>query len=228
MASDSKTHIVVIDYGMGNLHSVASALKYVAPQAEVEVSSDPARALVADRIIFPGVGAIRDCVAEIRKLNFDRTVRELIGSGKPVLAICVGLQALMTNSEENGGVECLNFFKGSVKYFGSDPAFERATDEGSSSGEHLKVPHMGWNQVNQKVDHPLWQGIDNLSRFYFVHSFCVQAEEQENIVGTCHYGIEFSAALATGNVFAAQFHPEKSAANGLKLLSNFVDWSGRA
>ncbi len=226
MTTNRKTHVAIIDYGMGNLHSVASALKHVAPNARIDVTSDPSVMLAADRVIFPGVGAIRDCVGEIKRLNFDKTIAAVIASGKPTLAICVGLQALMEGSEENGGVSCFGHFLGQVKDFSSSAEFNTATDEGSSSGEHLKVPHMGWNQVEQVIAHPLWEKIPNQSRFYFVHSYCVQAEEKSKIVGSCQYGIEFTAALAEKNLFAAQFHPEKSADNGLQLLSNFVDWDG--
>lgn len=212
---------------MGNLHSVASALKHVAPGAKIEVTSDPSAVLKADRVVFPGVGAIRDCIGEIRRLKFNETISTVIDSGKPVLAICVGLQALMDRSEENGGVSCLGHFSGEVKAFANSPKFNVATDESSSSGEHLKVPHMGWNQVEQSLDHPLWQDIPDQSRFYFVHSLCVQAKDPALVVGGCHYGINFSAALAHKNVFAAQFHPEKSHDNGLQLLSNFVGWDGQ-
>lgn len=221
------THIAVIDYGMGNLHSVASALQHVAPHAKVEVTADANRVLEADRVLFPGVGAIRDCMAEIRRLNFDTAMAEAIASGKPILAICVGLQALMDRSEENGGVPCLGHFAGEVKGFANSPDFRRARDKGAASGERLKVPHMGWNQVRQTMAHPLWQGIPDLSRFYFVHSYCVQSSDAAVIAGLCHYGIDFGAALARANVFAAQFHPEKSAEHGLQLLKNFVAWNGQ-
>lgn len=223
----SKTTVAVIDYGMGNLHSVSSALQHVAPNADIQVTSDLAVIRGADRVIFPGVGAIRDCMAEIRRLRFDEAIATEIASGKPVLAICVGLQALMDSSDENGGVSCLGHFSGQVKSFAGYPRFARATDESSPSGERLKVPHMGWNQVQQQAPHPLWHKIPDDSRFYFVHSYCVQSEESAAIVGRCHYGIDFSAALAHNNVFAAQFHPEKSADSGLQLLKNFVGWDGQ-
>lgn len=223
----SRTSIAVIDYGMGNLHSVASALQHVAPDADVQVTSDIGTVRRADRVLFPGVGAIRDCMAEIRRLRFDEAMATEVASGKPILAICVGLQALMDSSDENGGVPCLGHFSGQVKSFAGYPQFARATDESSPSGERLKVPHMGWNQVQQQVPHPLWHDIPNDSRFYFVHSYCVQSDEPEAVVGNCHYGIDFNAALARNNVFAAQFHPEKSADNGLQLLKNFVGWDGQ-
>jgi glutamine amidotransferase len=222
-----KNQIAVIDYGMGNLHSVASALQYVAPDAQIEVTSDVSRVHEADRVLFPGVGAIRDCMAEIRRLKFDTLIAETIASGKPLLAICVGLQALMDSSEENGGVPCLGHFSGAVKGFANSPEFRAESDEGSASGERLKVPHMGWNQVRQTKRHALWHGIPDNSRFYFVHSYCVQSSDPEVVAGTCHYGIDFSAVLARANVFAAQFHPEKSAEHGLQLLKNFVAWNGQ-
>ncbi len=221
------TRIAVIDYGMGNLHSVASALQHVAPDARIEVTSDVAKVLEADRVLFPGVGAIRDCMAEIRRLNFDKAIADTIASGKPLLAICVGLQALMERSEENGGVPCLGHFAGEVKGFANCADFCAVSDEGAASGERLKVPHMGWNQVHQAKNHPLWYRIPDNSRFYFVHSYCVQSRAADVVAGTCHYGIDFSAALARGNVFAAQFHPEKSAEHGLQLLKNFVGWNGQ-
>ena len=228
MARPFKESIAVIDYGMGNLHSVASALRHVAPEVEVVVSSDSARIAEASRVIFPGVGAMRDCVAEIRRLGFDKTVADYIASGKPVLAICVGMQALMDFSEENGGVDCLGHFRGAVKCFSDNDTFRRARDEGSASGEHLKVPHMGWNQVYRQSDHPLWQGIENGSRFYFVHSYYIEPAEECWTAGRCHHGVDFCAALARENLFAVQFHPEKSHSSGLRLLQNFVAWNGRA
>ncbi|MCR6653357.1 MAG: imidazole glycerol phosphate synthase subunit HisH [Cellvibrionaceae bacterium] len=222
-----KNHIAVIDYGMGNLHSVASALQHVAPDAQVEVTSDIRRVRDADRVLFPGVGAIRDCMAEIRRLKFDTAIADTIASGKPLLAICVGLQSLMDSSEENGGVPCLGHFAGEVKGFANSPEFLAARAHGAATGERLKVPHMGWNQVRQMQSHPLWHGIPDNSRFYFVHSYCVQSRDAQVIAGHCHYGIDFSAALARANVFAAQFHPEKSAEHGLQLLKNFVGWNGQ-
>ncbi|GAB3112736.1 imidazole glycerol phosphate synthase subunit HisH [Aestuariicella hydrocarbonica] len=222
----STNRIAVIDYGMGNLHSVASALEHVAPEAEVTISSERSVIEQADRVIFPGVGAIRDCMAEIRRSGFDALVPEVIASGKPVLGICVGMQALMSHSEENGGVECLAQLEGNVRFFGNDLHDEQ--------GEHLKVPHMGWNQVEQQFAHPLWQGIDNGSRFYFVHSYyviaaekAVKAKDVAEVAGRCHYGLDFDVALSNNNLFAVQFHPEKSHTAGLQLLKNFVHWDGQ-
>jgi glutamine amidotransferase len=215
--SDFRDHIAVIDYGMGNLHSVAKALEHVASSAVVTVTSDPQVVQNADRVVFPGVGAIRDCMHEIQRLNIGEVVKKAI-QAKPVLAICVGMQALMENSEENGGIDCLNIMPGQVKYFG-----ENLVD---SQGHKLKVPHMGWNNVTQSQDHPLWHSIKQDSRFYFVHSYYVEALNNPNVFATCDYGKQFAASVQQGNLFAVQFHPEKSADAGLQLLSNFCQWQG--
>lgn len=218
MTSSVKTSVAIIDYGMGNLHSVSSAFSHVSPDSDIFITADAKKIASADKILFPGVGAIRDCMAEIRRLGFDTLVPELINDGKPVLAICVGMQALMTHSEENDGVDCINFLPGNVKFFGHN---RKDTD-----GKKLKVPHMGWNQVQQSINHPLWHGIENNSRFYFVHSYFVDAQKTEQVAGTCEYPSQFSAALAKDNLFATQFHPEKSDTVGLQLLKNFTEWNG--
>ncbi|MGB0733002.1 MAG: imidazole glycerol phosphate synthase subunit HisH [Pontibacterium sp.] len=215
----SKQSIAVIDYGMGNLHSVSKALEHVSPNTEVWVTSDPEKVRNADRVLLPGVGAIRDCMAEIRNQGVDAEVAEAIASGKPFLGICVGYQALMESSEENGGVPCLSHLDGNVNYFG-----DALVDE---NGERLKVPHMGWNQVNQTLDHPMWQGIEQDSRFYFVHSYHVQVANRDLVAGRCQYGVGFDVAVARNNLFAVQFHPEKSSKAGLQLLSNFLNWNGQ-
>ncbi len=208
--------IAVIDYGMGNLHSASKALEHVSEaDTRVVVTGDAKTILAADRVLFPGVGAIRDCMAEIRRLGVDEIVREAIRS-KPVLAICVGMQALFESSEENDGVDCIDLLPGEVKFFGRDLREE--------NGERLKVPHMGWNQVEQVSDHPICDGIANNARFYFVHSYYVQAKNRQQVVGRCHYGTDFDVMIADGHLFATQFHPEKSAETGLKLLHNFVNW----
>jgi len=219
--SISMSKIAVIDYGMGNLHSVSKAIEFVAAEADldvqVDVTPDPDLIRRADRVIFPGVGAIRDCIAEIRRLGIDKIVAE-VSQDKPVLAICVGFQALMEFSEENEGVDCLGLARGKVKYFGDNLT--------ETTGERLKVPHMGWNCVKQVIDHPLWEGIPDDSRFYFVHSYYIDADPSETVAGVTHYGIDFAAALAKGNIFAVQFHPEKSQSAGLRLLRNFLGWQG--
>lgn len=215
--------IAIIDYGMGNLHSVAKAVEHVGRVAgqsvEVVVTPDAGKIAAADRVIFPGVGAIRDCMAEINRLNVGQIVEDAMKS-KPVLAICVGMQALMRHSEENGGVDCLGFLPGDVKYFGDD-----LHDE---NGQRLKVPHMGWNRVRQTQTHPLWSGIPDQSRFYFVHSYYVDDLPAETVTGVTDYGKTFVATLASENIFATQFHPEKSQAVGLALLENFLGWDGTA
>ena len=211
------SRIGVIDYGMGNLHSAAKALEHVADDVEVVVSSDPDVIRKTDRILLPGVGAMRDCMAEIRRQGFDQLVAE-VAKQKPLLAICVGIQALMNHSEENGGVDCLGLFEGNSLFFG-----ENLKD---GEGNRLKVPHMGWNRVFQKVAHPLWAEIPNDSRFYFVHSYYVKAAHQNEVAGEGEYGEKFAAAMYRDNVFAVQFHPEKSQRAGLQLLRNFVNWDG--
>ena len=211
--------VAVIDYGMGNLHSVASALEHVGAD-EVLVTHDAELIRRADRVVFPGVGAIRDCMAEIRRLECDRLLLDVLEEQhKPVLAICVGMQALMTHSQENDGVDCLDILPGEVRFFGSP-----LLDEG---GERLKVPHMGWNEVEQVDEHPLWKNIPDMSRFYFVHSFYVDAAERSLLSGKVRYGVEADAALHRDNLFAVQFHPEKSHTAGLQLLRNFLEWNGQ-
>ena len=211
--------VAVIDYGMGNLHSVASALEHVGAD-KVLVTHDAEVIREADRVVFPGVGAIRDCMAEIRRLKCDQLlVDALTAQHKPVLAICVGMQALMSHSEENGGTPCLDIVPGEVRYFGS-PLLD-------DQGQRLKVPHMGWNEVRQVMAHPLWQGIPDMSRFYFVHSYYVDALDRSLLAGAVQYGVSADAALARDNLFAVQFHPEKSSAAGLHLLRNFLEWNGQ-
>jgi glutamine amidotransferase len=212
-------HIAVIDYGMGNLRSVSKALETVSEGIPVEVTADPARILDASHVVFPGVGAIRDCIAELTKQNLDSVIRQVIDNGTPFLGICLGMQALLSHSEENKGVDCLDIFKGTVRHFDITE---------SAEGERLKVPHMGWNQVNQSVSHPLWKDIEQNSRFYFVHSYFVAPSDDSVIAATADYPNTFTCAIYKDNVFAAQFHPEKSQYAGLQLLKNFVTWDGQA
>lgn len=214
--------VAVIDYGMGNLHSVAKAVEHVGRESgeEVQATVTPDAQLIAaaDRVIFPGVGAIRDCMAEINRLNVGQIVEEAMKT-KPVLAICVGMQALMEHSEENDGVDCLGFMPGQVRFFGND-----LQDEES---KRLKVPHMGWNKVTQTQAHPLWNGVPDESRFYFVHSYYVESGDKSKVTSTTSYGREVVASLADNNIFATQFHPEKSQTVGLTLLRNFLKWDGQ-
>lgn len=209
----AKASVAVIDYGMGNLHSVVSALGKVGDGIAVHVTDCPDTILSADRVIFPGVGAIRDCMAELKARDLDEVIQE-VAAQKPLLGICLGMQAMMERSQENGGVDCLDILPGEVKFFGKDLH--------DSAGACLKVPHMGWNNVKQLGDHPLWKDIADDSRFYFVHSYYIDAPEF--VAATCQYGVEVHAALSCDNVFAVQFHPEKSGAHGLQLLRNFLTW----
>lgn len=208
--------VAIIDYGMGNLHSARKAVEHVAPDTRVLVTDNAEQIREADRVILPGVGAIRDCMAEIQRLGVDELVRE-VSVDRPFLGICVGMQALMSRSEENGGVDCINLFDAQVRFFGSNL---------TENGERLKVPHMGWNQVWQTVDHPLWHDIEDGDRFYFVHSYYAESAGNEAIAGRTRYGVDVAAAVARNNIFAVQFHPEKSARAGLQLLKNFAGWSG--
>ncbi|MEX1200081.1 MAG: imidazole glycerol phosphate synthase subunit HisH [Methylophaga sp.] len=209
------SEIAVIDYGMGNLRSVAKALETVAPQQSICVTADPQKIRAADRIVFPGVGAMRDCMAEVQRLDLLPVLTEVMQT-KPFLGICLGMQALLEHSEENNGVAGIGLFAGNVRYF----------DDAAKAG--LKVPHMGWNQVRQKQSHPLWQDIADNSRFYFVHSYYVAPANPADIAGESDYPEAFAAALARDNVFAVQFHPEKSQHAGLQLLKNFVQWDGQS
>lgn len=210
--------VAVVDYGMGNLHSVAKALERVAEgRARVVVTSDAEAIRRAERVVFPGVGAIRDCMAELKQRGLDESVREA-ARNKPLLAVCVGMQALMERSAENGGIECLGIIPGSVEFFG-----DKLVD---ARGQRLKVPHMGWNQVHQETAHALWKDIPQDARFYFVHSYYTQLGDLRVVAATTHYGAQFTAALAHDNVFAVQFHPEKSQHAGLTLYRNFLNWDG--
>ena len=209
--------IAIIDYGMGNLHSIAKALERVAPRARVVVSERPRQILDADRVVLPGVGAIRDCMAELAQRGLVETVRT-VAADRPFLAICIGLQLLLEHSEENDGVDCLGLIPGRVRRFA--PAT-------GPDGTPLKIPHMGWNRVTPVAPHPLWDGIEAGSRFYFVHSYYVEPSDPAWLSATAEYGRTFAAALARDNLFAAQFHPEKSHRHGLRMLGNFAAWNGR-
>jgi len=207
--------VAVIDYGMGNLRSVSKAVEHVVnPGDRVLITDDPAAILAADRVVFPGQGAARDCMAAISDHHLNQAVLEAARS-KPFLGICMGLQVLLGFSEENRGTELLGLIPGKVHRFppGIDP-----------QGERLKIPQMGWNRVRQLHDHPLWQGIADQSRFYFVHSYFVQPDNEELVVGSTDYGVTFASVVARDNLFATQFHPEKSADAGLRLLHNFISW----
>ena len=210
------TFIAVIDYGMGNLRSVSKALEHVAPGARVEVTSDPALVSAAERVVFPGQGAMPDCMREMEARGL-RPVVLSAAKGKPFLGICIGLQMLFESSEE-GDVRGLSVLPGRVRRFPQDVLHDR-------DGRRLKVPHMGWNQVRQQQQHPLWSGIEDGTRFYFVHSFYAESADPGLVSGVSDYGLPFTCAVARDNIFAVQFHPEKSHTAGLRLLSNFVDWT---
>jgi glutamine amidotransferase len=206
--------IAVVDYGMGNLRSVSKALEHVAPGAVVKVTSNAADLRTAERVVVPGQGAMPDCMRELRARGLAEGVIEAARS-KPFLGICIGLQMLFDFSEE-GRVPGLGILPGAVRRF---PAAL-----GEKDGMRLKIPHMGWNEVQHEQVHPLWNGIPDSSRFYFVHSYYVEQAGAEVVSGRCDYGMPFTAAIARDNMFAVQFHPEKSQATGLQLLRNFVDW----
>lgn len=212
------TDIAVVDYGMGNLRSVAKALEHVAPSKSVVVTSNPDEISCANRVVFPGQGAMPDCMRELDARGLRAAVLHAAGN-KPFLGICIGLQMLFEHSEE-GDAAGLGLFKGQVRRFAT-------ADMQDCHGEKLKVPHMGWNQVYQAQAypaHPLWQGIEDGARFYYVHSYYVQPDELSLMAGYSEYPNKFTAAIAKDNLFAVQFHPEKSASAGLQMLSNFVNW----
>ncbi len=210
--------IAVIDYGMGNLRSVTKALEHVAAGVRVVLTHDPEEIRQATHVVFPGQGAARECMAEIRRLGLDTVVSE-VARNKPFLGICMGLQVLMDHSDENDGTDCLGLIPGQVRRF--------APPSDTDNGERLKVPQMGWNQVHQTRAHPLWQDIAQDSRFYCVHSYYVDPETDDVVAGRTRYGIDYAAVLARGSLFAVQFHPEKSQRAGLTLLANFVRWDGK-
>ena len=207
--------IAVIDYGMGNLRSVSKALEHVAPDADVRVTSDPEVVRQAGRVVFPGQGAMPGCMREMDARDLRPAVLEAARS-KPFLGLCIGLQMLFERSEE-GDTPGLGVFPGQVKRF--PPAAMK-----DAQGGKLKVPHMGWNEVMQAEPHALWQGIADANRYYFVHSYYVEAGRQELVAGYSIYGFPFTCAVAQDNIFAVQFHPEKSQTAGLALLANFVSW----
>jgi glutamine amidotransferase len=206
--------VAVIDYGMGNLHSIAKALQHAAPEVSVTITADAGHILQADRVVFPGVGAMRDCMEALNRTGLAEVIRQ-VAQTKPLLGICLGMQALLTDSAENGHTDGLNVFAGHVVRFPVDLADDQGT--------RLKIPHMGWNQVRQQP-HPLWQGIAQDSRFYFVHSYYAQPHDTSIVAANTSYPAPFACALAQDNVFAVQFHPEKSQAVGLQLLNNFLHW----
>ncbi|NOQ63857.1 MAG: imidazole glycerol phosphate synthase subunit HisH [Methyloprofundus sp.] len=210
--------VAVIDYGMGNLHSIAKALQHASPKVDVRVVSDKQSILAADRVVFPGVGGMEHCMQALHDTELIEVIAQ-VAATKPLLGVCLGMQALLSHSEENGGIEGLNLISGNVVHF--------AKDLHDTQGEKLKIPHMGWNQVQQQ-EHPVWQDIPQGSRFYFVHSYFAQPEDEATIAATSDYPNAFTCAVAKDNIFAVQFHPEKSQTVGLQLLKNFLHWDGQS
>jgi glutamine amidotransferase len=210
--------VAVVDYGMGNLRSVAQAVLHVAQGSgfDVQVTSRPEEVRAADRIVLPGQGAMPDCMRELRDSGLRDSVLEAAAS-KPLFGVCIGMQMLLDRSEE-GPTEGLGLIHGDVLKF--DLAGRLQPD-----GSRYKVPQMGWNQVFQTRPHPLWQGVPDASYFYFVHSYYVRPSDARHSVGEADYGTRFTAAIARDNIFATQFHPEKSADQGLSLYRNFLHWT---
>jgi glutamine amidotransferase len=210
--------VAVIDYGMSNLRSVAKALEFAAVgEHRIVISHQPEVILEADRVVFPGQGAIGQCMRNLRDQALLEVVSEAI-CAKPFLGICLGLQSLMEASDEDKGQQGLGVLRGRVVRFPQVLT--------NKLGERLKVPHIGWNQVAQTQSHPLWAGVPSDSYFYFVHSYYVRPQDENVIAGTTDYGVNFVSAVARGNYFATQFHPEKSQKAGIALLRNFLDWNG--
>lgn len=202
--------LVVIDYGAGNLRSVAKAL--ISLGYEPSVTSDPRDVERAPAVILPGVGAAGQIMGSLRRLGMDEAVTDFIASGRPFLGVCMGMQVLFDWSDEDGGQECLGVLPGRV----------RRLDAG------VKVPHMGWNSVAQQGEHPIWQGIPDDAYFYFVHSYVVEPSDDAVRAGSTEYAGPFTSAVGRDNVFGTQFHPEKSGRHGLRLYRNFVEWASKS
>ena len=196
--------VVIIDYGAGNLRSVVNGISGLGYQPEI--TSSPSQVLGAGAVILPGVGAAADTVAGLVKLGLDDPIRQLVAEGRPLLGVCIGLQVLLSTTEEGGGSECLDIIPGRVKRL--PPG--------------LKVPHMGWNQVKQKQPHPVFSGIPDGANFYFVHSYYVVPDDSSLVAGETEYGVLMCSVIARGNLVATQFHPEKSGRLGLKMYDNFL------
>jgi imidazole glycerol-phosphate synthase subunit HisH len=207
--------IAILDYRAGNLTSVERALRFLGFSCQVTASPEKIRA--AERIIFPGVGAAGKSMHDLKDLGLDVLLRERLASGIPVLGICVGLQVLFDYSEEND-TPCLGILRGDVRLFPDELRDDR--------GELLKIPHMGWNEVLFSREHPVFRKLPPGSEFYFVHSYYPHPSDPECVIGTTHYGIPFSSAVARRNLVAVQFHPEKSGPPGLQILHNFCGWNG--
>jgi glutamine amidotransferase len=206
--------IAIVDYGMGNLRSVQKALAHVAPSAEAAITADPAAIRAADRVVFPGQGAMPDCMACLAASGLGEAVREA-ASAKPFLGLCIGLQMLFERSDE-GDTPGLGILPGEILAFAGA---EQTREAG------FKIPHMGWNEVWQARPHPLWKGIADGARFYFVHSFYCAPRDESLTAAVSRYPHAFTSAISRDNIFATQFHPEKSSAAGLTLLENFASWA---
>ncbi len=215
--------IGVIDYGMGNLHSLGKSLERVAGSQRVEISFDPEKLLKCDKLVLPGVGGVLGCMNELRRLELNDLIVEA-SQNKPMLGICLGMQVMLEHSDENGGVQALGLFPGEVIRF-PDP---EPISPGAKTRDRLKVPHMGWNRVRQTHSHPLWEGVANDSWFYFVHSYYARPKQAQHVIGVTEYMHSFACSLARDNLVAVQFHPEKSQAAGLRLLANFAEWDGQS
>ena len=201
--------IAIIDYGMSNLSSVVKATEYVAPNNSVIVTSSPSEINNADKVIFPGQGAAKNCMESIYDQNLDKVIKKN-SQEKPFLGICMGMQVLMSYSEENAGTNCLGIFEGKVKKFKTREDVK------------IKIPHMGWNKVLKKNDHPIWHKIKDESYFYFIHSYFIDPVDKSSVIGETEYGGTFSSVIAKDNIVAIQGHPEKSSYTGLQFLKNFI------
>ncbi|MCE5324460.1 imidazole glycerol phosphate synthase subunit HisH [bacterium] len=205
--------IAIVDYKAGNLTSVRLALEHIG--AACEVTNDPERIKIADRVIFPGVGAAAEAMRNILKLDLLDPLKDAVKSGKPFLGICLGTQVIFEHSEEDGGVDCIGLVPGRVKRF-------------ITTNRSCKIPQMGWNTVEFKRRHPVFDGIEDRSEFYFVHSYYPDSSDETYIVGETEYaGVRFASAVGKDNLVATQFHPERSGRIGLRLLENFSKWDGK-
>ncbi len=217
MAATKKT-VAVVDYGMGNLRSVSQAVQHVAEGSgfEVVITSKPEDVYQAERVVLPGQGAMPDCMRELRESGLLEAVLHA-AANKPLMGVCVGMQMLLSSSDE-GPTDGLNLIAGKVRRF-------ELAGRLQPDGSRFKVPQMGWNQVIQAQTHPVWAGVPDNAYFYFVHSFYAQPSDPRHSVGESDYGGRFTSALARDNIFATQFHPEKSATHGLALYRNFLHWN---
>lgn len=218
MQASLETNVIaIIDYEAGNLTSVKRALDHIG--APCKITRDAAEIAAAERVIFPGVGAAASAMASLTRLGLDAALRGAVSQDKPVLGICLGCQIVFERSEEDGGVDCLGLVPGQVVRFGD----ELTEDD----GRPISIPHMGYNSVAWQRPHPVLAGLPAEAEFYFVHSYHPQAGDPAVVVGQTTYGRTFSSVVATGSLVAMQYHPEKSGRPGLKILENFVAWSGK-